>query len=51
MRDYYKQLHANKMDNLRKNRQILRKVQSSKIKPKLNETKLNKKYEWTNHKY
>ena len=45
MRDYYEQLHANKMDNL-EDGQVLTKVQSTK-------TKLgrNGKYEQTNHKY
>ena len=33
IRDYYKQLYANKMDNLEKNGQILRKVQSPKTEP------------------
>ena len=33
MRDYYKQLYANKMDNLEKNGQSLRKTQPSKTEP------------------
>ena len=45
IRDYYKQLYANKMDNLEKNGQILRKVQSPKTEPGR-----NRKYEQTNHK-
>ena len=32
-RDYYEQLYGNKIDNLEKNDQILRKVQSSKTEP------------------
>ena len=46
IRDYYKQLYANKMDNLEKNGQILRKVQSSKTEPQR-----NRKDEQANHKY
>ena len=45
IRDYYRQLSANKMDKLRKNWQILRKVQPSK-----NEPGRNRKHEQTNHK-
>ena len=45
IRDYYKQLYANKMDYLEKNGQILRKVQSSKT-----EQGRNRKYEQTNCK-
>ena len=45
IRDYYMQLYANKVDNLEE-RQILRKVQSSKTEPGK-----NRKYEQTNHKY
>ena len=33
IRDYYQQLYANKMDNVEKNGQILRKVQFSKTEP------------------
>ena len=44
MRDYYKQLYANKMDNLEG--QILTKVQSSKT-----EQGRNRKDDQTNHKY
>ena len=33
IRDYYQQLYANKMDNLKKNGQILREVQLSKTEP------------------
>ena len=33
IRDYYEQLYANKMDNLKKNGQILRKVQSPLTEP------------------
>ena len=33
IRDYYQQLYANKMDNLEKNGQILRKLQLSKTEP------------------
>ena len=36
-RDYLKQLFANKMDNMEKNVQILRKVPSSKTEPRLNQ--------------
>ena len=43
-RDYYKQLYANKMENLEK--QILIKVQYPKIEPVR-----NRKYELANHKY
>ena len=34
IREYYMQLYANKMEKPRRNGQILRKVQSSKIKPR-----------------
>ena len=34
IRDYYMQLYANKMEKPRRNGQILRKVQSSKTKPR-----------------
>ena len=44
MRDYYKQLYANKMD--RRNGQILRKAQPSKTEPGR-----RTKHEQTNHKY
>ena len=40
IRDYYEQLYGNKMDNLEKNGQILRKVQSSKT-----ESGRNRNYE------
>ena len=45
MRDYYKQLYANKMDSLEEMDKILRKAQPS-------ETELgrNRKYKQTNHK-
>ena len=33
LRDYVKQLHVNKMDNLEKNGQFLKKVHSSKTEP------------------
>ena len=46
MRDYYKQLYANKMDNLEKNGQILRKAQPSKTEPGR-----NKKYKQTKNKH
>ena len=45
MRDY-KQLYANKMDNLEKNGQILRKAQPSETEPGR-----NRKYKQTNHKH
>ena len=45
MRDYYKQLYANKMDNLEEMDKILRKVQPSKTEPGR-----YRKYEQTNHK-
>ena len=44
MRDYYKQLYANKMDNLEG--QILRKGPSSKTEPAR-----NRKDEQSSHKY
>ena len=44
--DYHKQQYANKMDNLEKKGQILRKIQS----PKTNQER-NIKYELTNHKH
>ena len=43
IRDYCKQLYANKMDNLKEIRQILKKLQSPKT-----ETERNRKYEQTN---
>ena len=46
IRDYYMKPYTNKMENLEENGQILRKVQSSKNKPRR-----NRKDEWTNHKY
>ena len=45
MRDYYKQLYANKMENLEKNGHILRKAQPSETEPGR-----NRKYKQTNHK-
>ena len=45
LRDYYKQLYANKMDNLEEI-YSLRKVQPSKTEPER-----NRKYEQTNHKH
>ena len=45
IRDYYKQLYGNKMDNLEKSGQILRKVQPSKTEPGR-----NRKYKHMNHK-
>ena len=44
IRDCYKQLYANKMDNLKKMDKFL--VQSSKAQPGR-----NRKYEQTSHKY
>ena len=46
IRDYYKQLYAKKSGQSRGYRQILRKIQPSKIEPGR-----NIKYEQTNHKY
>ena len=46
VRDYYEQLYGNKMDNLEKNGQILRKVQSSKT-----ESGRNRNYEQPSHKH
>ena len=46
MRDYYKQLYANKMDNLEEMEQILRKAQPSETEPGR-----NRKYKQTNHKH
>ena len=45
IRDYYKQLYKNKINDLGKNGKILRKVQLSK-----SETEINGSYEQTNHK-
>ena len=45
MRDYYKQLYANKMDNLEE-MVVLRKAQPSET-----ESGRNRKYEQTNHKH
>ena len=48
-RDYCKQPHANKMDNLKKkkkNQEILRKVETFKTEPGR-----KRKYELTNYKY
>ena len=45
MRDYYKQVYAKKMDNL-KNGQILRKAQPSETDPGR-----NRKYKQTNHRH
>ena len=45
MRDYYKQLYTNKMDNLEET-QILRKAQASETEPGR-----NRKYKQTNHKH
>ena len=46
VRDYYKQLYANKNGQPGRNGRIHRKVQTSKI-----ETEKNRKYEQTNHRY
>ena len=46
MRDYYKQLYANKTDNLEEMGQSLRKAQPSKTEPGR-----NRKYKQTNHKH
>ena len=46
MRDDYKQLYANKMDNLEKNGQILREAQPCKTEPGR-----NRKHKQTNHKH
>ena len=46
MKDYYKQLYVNKMDNLEKNEYILRKAQPSETEPRR-----NRKYKHTNHKH
>ena len=45
MRDYYKQLYANKMDKLEE-MDILRKAQPSETEPGR-----NRKYKQTNHKH
>ena len=45
MRDYYKQLYANKMDNLEEMDRLLRKAQPSETEPGR-----NRKYKQTNHK-
>ena len=44
--NYYKKLHANKMDNLDEMGQILRKAQPSETEPGR-----NRKYKQTNHKH
>ena len=46
IRDYNEQLYGNKIDNLGKNGQILRKVQSSKT-----ELRRNRNYEQSNYKH
>ena len=46
IRDYYEQLYGNKMDNLKKNGQLLRKVQSFKT-----ESGRNRNYEQPNYKH
>ena len=44
--NYYEQLYGNKIDNLEKNGQILRKAQSSKTEPGR-----NRNYEQLNYKH
>ena len=46
MRDYYKQLYANKMDKLEEMDKFLEKPQPSKTEPGR-----NRKYKQTNHKH
>ena len=46
MRDYYKQLYANKMDNLEEMDKFLEKHNLQR----LNQEEINRKYEQTNHK-
>ena len=46
IREYNEQLYGNKIDNLGKNGQILRKVQSSKT-----ELRRNRNYEQSNYKH
>ena len=46
MRDYYKQLYANKMDKVEVKGQILRKAQCSETEPVR-----SRKYKQTNHKH
>ena len=46
LREYYKQLYANQMDNLEETDKFLERYNPSKT-----EQRRNRKYEQTNHKY
>ena len=46
LRDHYKQLYANKMDNLEEMNKFLERYNV----PRLNQEEINRKYEQTNHK-